>query len=167
MQDNPTLREVAQAFSVWLTAQTQTAKAWLSSLGDIRIGTIVAVIMIGCAVFFVVALLAWLGDLCTLTRQYRTLGYVWLRALRLVQADIEDERIRQQQQQNPYYRGELSWFAATAAEREAWTQNLAPAPASDNDPSAASPEGELSWRVVAILIVGAIGVVTLLLWLLP
>jgi hypothetical protein len=58
MQDNPTLRDVAQAFSAWLSAQSQTVKAWLSRLGDIPVNTVFAVIMIGLALIFCALLFA-------------------------------------------------------------------------------------------------------------
>jgi hypothetical protein len=83
-----------------------------------------AVLGIGFAVVFVVALLAWLVQFSDLVVQYRGLGHSWLHALRLAQADIEDERVKRQQKTNPYYRGQPSRFAATPAEREAWAQDL-------------------------------------------
>jgi hypothetical protein len=168
MNDNPTLRKGAQAFL-----------AWLNSVWDIPIpvNTIIQmvkagfpVVMIGLLAFFIFAvivmLIDWLARLRTLTLWYRANGYPWLHALRLAQADIEHERAAEQRKTNPYYEGEPSGFAATSAEREAWTQSLASTPARNDDPSVASPEGELSWWVVAILIVGAMAVVTLLLPLL-
>ena len=125
MNDSPTLREVAQAFRAWFATQSQMGQDWLSSLGDIHVNTIGAVIMIGFAIVFIAVFFAWLIQLCDFILWYRALGYPRLRALRLAQADIEDERIRQQQQHNPYYQGQRSGFAATPADREAWAQDLA------------------------------------------
>jgi hypothetical protein len=124
MNDNPTLRDVAQAFDAWLTAQSQTVRAWLSSLGDIHVSTIMAIVSIGFTFIFVWVLLDWLVRLTALAGQYRALRYPWPRALRLAQADIEDERTRKRQKTNSYYRGQPSQFAATPTEREAWAQDL-------------------------------------------
>jgi hypothetical protein len=124
MQDNPTLREVAQTFSAWLTAQAQAGKAWLSSLGEIRVDTIGTIIVLGCAVFCGAALLIWLAELSQLAEHYHTLGHSWLRAIRLAQADIEAARVARQRKRNPYYQGQPSRLAATPANREAWAQEL-------------------------------------------
>ena len=121
MQNDPTLREVAQAFEVRLTAQTQAAKAWLHSLGDIRVGTLFTVFMLGLAAVLAVMLLLWLGQVTELIRQYRALGYPRLRALRLAQADIETER---RQKHPPWRRQPPSRLAATPTQRETWAQDL-------------------------------------------
>jgi hypothetical protein len=124
MNNNPTLREAAQAFEDWLSSQSHTVRGWLRSVGDIHVGTVFAVVMIGLSVIFAVALLVWLVQFSKLTVKYRALGYTWLRALRLGQADIEDERIGQQRKTNPYFEGQRSRLAATPTEREAWAHDL-------------------------------------------
>src|SRR5262245_48546117 len=90
MNDNPTLREVYEAFRAWLMAYYQMFQAWLDSLWDIRIGTLFQVFFIVLALVFLVGVLTWLVRVSDLTMQYRALGYSWLRALRLAQADLED-----------------------------------------------------------------------------
>jgi hypothetical protein len=107
--NDPTLREAAQAFEAWLTAQSQTVtaqlqtvKAWFSSLGDIHVSTIMAVVGIGVLVVFVGLLLAWLADFTRVAWRYHAIGHVWLRALRLALADIEQWDTERERKKNPY-----------------------------------------------------------------
>ena len=115
MNDNPTLREAVQAFG-----------AWLSSLGDIHVGTIMEVGAIVALIIGVLALVlslcTWLGRFSVLTWRYRGLGHTRLHALRLTQADMTARYTKKQREKNPFYKGQPTWFAATPAEREAWAQ---------------------------------------------
>jgi hypothetical protein len=101
-----------------------TAMDWLSRLDAIPVDTLVAVVSIGCTVVFVVGRLAWLEQLRPWAVHYRALGHTRLHALRLAQADVEDENSRRRRETQPSYERQPSWFAATPAEREVWAQAL-------------------------------------------
>ena len=89
MNDNPTLRDVAQATAAWLAAQYQAGCSWLARVGDIPIRTVGWVVLIGLACVFLVSLNHWIDQLGALMPPYRAIGHSWLHALRLAQADIE------------------------------------------------------------------------------
>ena len=110
MHDNPTLLEVFQFSEAWLRVQYQTFMAWLSSLGDLHVDTLVPVIGIGASVVFIVILFACLVTVWKLAVPYHALGHPWIRALRLAHGDFDGHH--------------LSWLAATPAERQAWSQDL-------------------------------------------
>ena len=75
MQDNPTLREVAQAVSTWLTTQSQALTTWLHSWGDLRVQTLGVALLIGFVVLYGLVFVARMGYVAVRTGDYRRRGY--------------------------------------------------------------------------------------------
>jgi hypothetical protein len=122
--DTLTLREAAQAITAWLTAQQQRIGDWVTSLGDIRVGTIFSLVMLGLSVLVVWLLLDMAFRISDLTWQYHAHGYSWVRAFRLALADWDAALLARQRRKNPYYQGQPSRWAATPEDRAAWAQDL-------------------------------------------
>jgi hypothetical protein len=127
MNDNPTIRELWQAFHAWSTLHVQEATDWVAQFGDIHIDTLLAVLGIGAGAILAVLLLKHCCALTARAGAYHGRGYAWLRAVRLAQADIEDALRRRRLgvlADHPLYQRRPSGWAATPAQRQAWSQDL-------------------------------------------
>src|SRR5262245_19090760 len=83
MHNDPTLRDVTQAFAAWLMAESQGIKDWIHGLGDIHVSTMMSILLLGCTSLFGWILRNWLVQLMALAQQYHARGDPWRRGLRL------------------------------------------------------------------------------------
>jgi len=69
MHNDPTLRDVTQAFAAWLMAESQGIKDWSHGLGDIHVSTMMSILLLGCTILFGWILRNWLVQLMALAQR--------------------------------------------------------------------------------------------------